>query len=71
MEKSTTARASGSRARTDDSPRGTQVPRHPTQPVSAARQPVEGSQRRPEAPRGRLSGGYTLGSGIGMIGSGK
>lgn len=76
MKKSITARASGT-ALPDDSPRvGTQVPRRPAQPVSAARRrPVESSEERPEAPRpdGRLCGGYMMGSGIGggfMLGSG-
>jgi hypothetical protein len=52
-----------------------QSARRPAQPVSAARQPVEGSRGRPEAPRpgGPPSGGYMMGSGIGgefMLGSG-
>lgn len=76
MKKSTTTRASGTLARPDDSPRlGTQVPRRPAQPVSAARPPVDASEGRPEAPPrtgARPWAGYTIGSGlgIGMMGSG-
>lgn len=77
MKKSTTTRASGTLARPDDSPwLGTQVPRRPAQPVSAARSPVEASEGRTEAPPrpdGRLCGGYMMGSGMGggfMLGSG-
>jgi hypothetical protein len=76
MKKSTTAPASGTLARTDDSPRRTQVPRRPAQPVSAARPQVGASEGRPEAPLRTSAlpwGGYTLGSGIGggfMLGSG-
>lgn len=76
------AAVSGAAPAPDGSPRGSRTERmpgsnasRPAQPLSAARQAVEGSQRVPDAPQpgGPPSGGYIMGSGIGggfMLGSG-